>query len=88
MKTCKAPVRDAGGLTSRLGITLLVIGAVCIGCRFFARWRIQNSSVGWDDITILISYLLLIPSTILVETSQSSQVALLVLNTDMLTLIF
>jgi hypothetical protein len=77
MKTCKAPVRDAGVLTSRLGIVLLVIGAVCVGCRFLARWRIQNSSVGWDDITILTSYILLIPSTILVEISQSLQPTLI-----------
>jgi hypothetical protein len=82
METCKAPVHNAGPLTSRIGITLLVIGAVCIACRFFARWRIQNSSVGWDDWTILVSYILLIPSTILVEISQSSETALVILRTN------
>ena len=73
MKTCPAPEHNAGPLTSRLGITLLVVGAVCILCRFLARWRIQNSSVGWDDWTILFAYVLLIPSTVLIEISQSSQ---------------
>jgi hypothetical protein len=82
METCKAPVHNAGPLTSRIGITLLVIGAVCVGCRFFARWRIQNSSVGWDDWSILVSYILLIPSTILVEISQSIQNALVIPRTN------
>ena len=82
MKTCPAPEHNAGPLTSRLGITLLVIGAVCIVCRFLARWRIQNSIVGWDDWTILFAYVLLIPSTILIEISQSSQPNLIALSTD------
>jgi hypothetical protein len=51
-------------------------------CRFLARWRIQNSSVGWDDWTILFAYVLLIPSTILIEISQSSQPNLIALSTD------
>jgi hypothetical protein len=80
MKTCPAKEHNAGPLTSRLGITLLVIGAVCIVCRFLARWRIQNSSVGWDDWTILAAYVLLIPSTILIEISQSSNVNLIALG--------
>lgn len=82
MKTCKAPVRDAGPLTSRLGIALLVIGAFCVLCRFFARWRIQNSSIGWDDWSILVSYILLIPSTILIEISQSSHLTLIEANVE------
>lgn len=69
-KACQAPVRNEGPLTRRIGTALLVVGAVCIGIRFLARWQIQNSSIGWDDWTILVSYLLLIPSTAIVQISS------------------
>jgi hypothetical protein len=35
--------------------------------RFLARWRVQNSSIGWDDWIILLAWVGLLPSTILVR---------------------
>ena len=63
-------MRDDGPLTRRIGDALLILGAIVIVIRFIARWRIQNSSIGWDDWTILLSYLLLIPSTVIVQISS------------------
>lgn len=50
----------------------MTVAALCIMCRFLARWRIQNSSIGWDDWTILMSFILLIPSTAILHISPSS----------------
>ncbi|KAK7180157.1 hypothetical protein DPSP01_012786 [Paraphaeosphaeria sporulosa] len=41
--------------------------AICIVARFLARWRIQATGLGWDDWTILVAYILLIPSTIIAQ---------------------
>jgi hypothetical protein len=57
-------------LTRRIGDALLIVGAIAIAIRFVGRWQIQQSSIGWDDWTILISYLLLIPSTVIVQISE------------------
>jgi hypothetical protein len=57
-------------LTRRIGDALLIIGAIAIAIRFVGRWQIQQSSIGWDDWIILISYLLLIPSTVIVQISE------------------
>jgi endonuclease V-like protein UPF0215 family len=69
-RACQAPIRDDGPLTRRIGDALLIIGAIAIAIRFVGRWQIQQSSIGWDDWTILISYLLLIPSTVIVQISE------------------
>lgn len=61
-------------------MALLIITAACIGCRFFARWKIQDARIGVDDWVILISYIVLIPATILIIISQSSRHDLIVLH--------
>ena len=63
-KACKAPYRNTGPITSRVGIALVTIAGLCVALRFLARWRIKDSTLGWDDWTILVSFILLIPSTI------------------------
>jgi hypothetical protein len=70
-KACKAPIRNEGPATQRVGDALLVIAALCIAGRFSARWWMQNKYLGWDDWTILAAFLLLIPSTIIVKLSWS-----------------
>lgn len=70
MAACQAPVRNAGLLTSRVGIALVIIAGVCVILRFMSRWLVQDSYLGWDDWTILVSLILLIPSTILLDRSQ------------------
>lgn len=67
---CQAPVRNTGLLTSRVGIALVIIAGACVILRFTARWFVQDSHIGWDDWTILVSLILLIPSTILLHTSS------------------
>ena len=67
---CHAPVRNTGLLTSRVGIALVIIAGACVILRFLARWFVADSHVGWDDWTILVSLILLIPSTILLHTSS------------------
>lgn len=69
MKACKAPIRDAGSMSRQINIALLVIATICISIRFVARWRIRGSVIGWDDWTILGSYILLIPSTAILQIS-------------------
>jgi len=69
-KACQVPVRDDGPLTRRIGDALLIVGAIAIAIRFIGRWQIQQSSIGWDDWTILVAYLLLIPSTVIVQISE------------------
>jgi hypothetical protein len=68
-KACKAPYRNTGPVTSRVGTALVIIAGLSVGLRFLARWKIQDSTVGWDDWTILVSFILLIPSTILLQIS-------------------
>jgi integral membrane sensor domain MASE1 len=70
MKACKAPYRNAGPMTRSVNIALIVIATICVAIRFIARWRIQDSNIGWDDWTILASYLLLIPSTVILQISS------------------
>jgi hypothetical protein len=72
-KACKAPYRNSGHITSRVGAALVTIAGLSVGVRFLARWKIQDSTVGWDDWTILASFILLIPSTILLRYSSSLQ---------------
>jgi hypothetical protein len=69
-KACPVPEHDAGPLTAHLAYFFLALGAVCVGCRFLARWRIHNSTVGIDDWSILASYILLIPAAILIIMSE------------------
>jgi hypothetical protein len=78
-KACPVPEHDAGPLTARLAYFFLALGAVCVGCRFLARWRIHNSTVGIDDWTILVSYILMIPAAILIIMSESPQLEFIVL---------
>lgn len=73
MKACQAPVRDAGPMSRRINIALLVIATICVSIRFIARWRIRGSVLGWDDWTILGSYILLLPSTAILQTSMFPQ---------------
>jgi hypothetical protein len=72
-KACKAPYRNSGHITSRVGAALVTLAGLSVGVRFLARWKIQDSTVGWDDWTILVSFILLIPSTILLRYSSSLQ---------------
>jgi hypothetical protein len=69
-RACQAPVRDAGPMSRHVNIALLVIATIFISIRFLARWRIQGSTLGWDDWTILASYILLIPSTAILQLSS------------------
>lgn len=66
VKNCPVPEHNAGVLTYRLGIALLVISAGCVGSRFLARWRINNSTIGLDDWSILVAYALMVPATTLI----------------------
>ena len=70
-KACGAPVRNTGRLTSRVGTALVTIAGISVGLRFLSRWLIKDSTVGWDDWTILASFILLIPSTIMLKNSLS-----------------
>ena len=73
-KACPVPEHNAGPLTVRLAIFFLALGALCVGGRFVARWRIQNASIGVDDWSILLSYILMIPATVLIILSKISKV--------------
>ena len=72
MKACKAPVRDSGPMSRHINLALLAIATICVAIRFIARWRIRGSVLGWDDWTILGSYILLIPSTAILQISSFS----------------
>lgn len=72
MKACQAPIRDAGPMARQINIALLVVATLCIAIRFLAKWRIAGSEFGWDDWTIFASWLLLLPSTILMQMSSFS----------------
>jgi len=72
-KACKAPFRNTGPVTSRVGTALVIIAGICVVLRFVARWRITGSTVGWDDWTILVSFILLIPSTYMLANSMLSR---------------
>ena len=69
-KACRAPVRDTGPLLRRLGTGFIVIAFFLVFVRFFARWSLPNSSVGWDDWTILVAFLGLVPSTVIAQISE------------------
>jgi hypothetical protein len=69
-KACPVPEHNAGPFTVRLAIAFLVLSAACVGARFVARWRIQNASIGIDDWSILVSYILMIPATVLIILSE------------------
>lgn len=71
-KACPVPEHNAGPFTVRLAIAFLVLTALCVGARFVARWRIQNASIGIDDWSILVSYILMIPATVLIILSELS----------------
>ena len=70
-KACKAPYRNTGPITQRVGIALVTLAGICVALRFVARWQIKDSTLGWDDWTILASFILLIPSTIKLADSMS-----------------
>lgn len=57
-------------MARQINIALLVVATLCIAIRFLAKWRIAGSEFGWDDWTIFASWLLLIPSTILMQMSS------------------
>jgi multisubunit Na+/H+ antiporter MnhF subunit len=57
-------------MTRRINLALVVIATICVAIRFIARWRIQDSNIGWDDWTILASYVLIIPSTVILQISS------------------
>jgi integral membrane sensor domain MASE1 len=80
MRACQAPYRDAGPMTRSVNIALIVIATICVAIRFIARWRIQDSNIGWDDWTILASYLLLIPSTVILQISSFTVSTLVILD--------
>jgi hypothetical protein len=71
-KACPVPEHNAGPVTVRLAYFFLALTAFCVACRFVARWRIQNASIGWDDWSILISYIIWIPATVLIILSELS----------------
>jgi uncharacterized membrane protein len=54
-----------------VNISLIVIAAIMVAIRFASRWRGQGTNtLGWDDWTILASFLLLIPSTAILQISS------------------
>jgi hypothetical protein len=57
-------------MSRHINLALLVIATICVLIRFVARWRIQGSTLGWDDWTILASFVLLIPSTAILQLSS------------------
>jgi hypothetical protein len=69
-KACLAPVRDTGPRTRRIGTALIIIAFLLVVVRFFARWSIQDSSIGWDDWTILLAFIGLVPSTAIAQISE------------------
>ena len=72
-KACPVPEHNAGPRTVRMAIVFLGLSALFVGGRFLARWRIQTAGIGIDDWTILLSFLTIIPATIFIILSESSQ---------------
>lgn len=70
-KACSAPVRDTGPRTRRVGTALIIVAFLLVVVRFFARWSIRDSSIGWDDWTILLAFIGLVPSTAIAQISES-----------------
>jgi len=59
-------------MSRSVNIALIVIAAIFVAIRFLSRWRGQGTNtLGWDDWTILGSFLLLIPSTTILQISSS-----------------
>ena len=72
-KACPVEEHDAGKVTVGLAIFLLIFSTLCVGGRFLARWHLPNAAVGIDDWAVLISFLFIIPATILIILSESPQ---------------
>jgi hypothetical protein len=69
-RACQTPVRDVAPTTRGVNIALIVIAAIMVSIRFLSRWQGQGTNtLGWDDWTILASFLLLIPSTAILQIS-------------------
>lgn len=83
-KVCPVKEHNAGVVTERLAIALLVFTSLCVGGRFLARWRLPNAGIGIDDWSVLISYMFIIPATFLIIFSKSSRLKISALT--MLTL--
>jgi multisubunit Na+/H+ antiporter MnhF subunit len=64
-------VRNTGPRTRHIGTALIIIAFLLVAVRFFARWSIQDSSIGWDDWTILLAFICLVPSTAIAQISES-----------------
>ena len=60
-------MRDSGPLNRRAGNALFVIATFVLVIRFLARWLIQGSSFGWDDVMILVAWAGIVPSTVFVQ---------------------
>ncbi|KAK5116997.1 hypothetical protein LTR62_006718 [Meristemomyces frigidus] len=65
--SCNAPRRNLGGTTSKISGVLIGFIALAIIFRFMARMTFLESKVGADDWTILVAFILLIPSTAIVQ---------------------
>ncbi|KAF2172692.1 hypothetical protein M409DRAFT_16653 [Zasmidium cellare ATCC 36951] len=61
--TCGEPVRDHSELTKRVSWTMFTLATIGLISRFLSRLPALNGSgFGWDDWTILLCWILLIPS--------------------------
>ena len=78
-KACPVQEHDAGKVTVGLAIFFLIFSTLCVGGRFLARWRLPKTTIGIDDWSVLISFLFIIPATILIILSESPQMNFLYL---------
>ncbi|EME42562.1 hypothetical protein DOTSEDRAFT_54896 [Dothistroma septosporum NZE10] len=63
--TCQEPVRDHGGLTKTLIWVFFSIATFGILARALSRMpALSGTGYGWDDLVILVSWLVLIPSDV------------------------
>ncbi|KAM0720860.1 hypothetical protein Q7P37_003145 [Cladosporium fusiforme] len=51
----------------RVNVALVIVATLCVLIRFVARWRISGNTIGWDDWTILVSWILVIPSSTILQ---------------------
>jgi hypothetical protein len=72
-KACPVKEHDSGRITVRIAIFFMVLTTLCVGGRFLARWCLPNAHVGIDDWSVLISFLFIIPATILIILSEWPQ---------------